>query len=94
MYDRQEWKDLPIRETPIMSERLLHIEQGIYDNSALIADIQKKLEPLKSYENLENKPSINGVELLGDVPLDHLGITDYIDKKVAELELAVLGGES
>ena len=32
-YEKQTWEDYPSTNTPITSDRLNHIEQGIYDNS-------------------------------------------------------------
>lgn len=94
LYEMQEWEDLPSRNTPIQSERLLHIEQGIYDASALANQNSKKIENLGSYENLDNKPKINGVELAKDSSLEDLGVTGYVDEKINELASSVLEGES
>lgn len=38
---------------------------------------------ITSYNDLTNKPSINGVELEGDVNLEELGISDLIEESVA-----------
>lgn len=50
------------------------------------------LEPLavggtSDYEKLNNLPSVNGVELVGDKSAEELGLADieYVDKKVADL---------
>ena len=37
LYTMQEWEDLPLETTPVSAERLEHIEQGIYNNSANMA---------------------------------------------------------
>lgn len=94
LYEMQEWEDLPSRNTPIQSERLLHIEQGIYNASVLANQNSESIENLSSYENLDNKPKINGVELAGDTSIDQLGITEYVDEKILEAGLYILEGES
>ncbi len=94
LYDAQEWEDLPSENTPICSERLLHIEEGILDISIRVKNASEMMQLLKSYENLDDHPQINGVELAGNISLDALGITAYIDEKVGELESAILGGAS
>lgn len=43
------------------------------------------------YETLENKPSINGVELTGDMTLEDVGILELTPEMVSELFLEVFG---
>lgn len=38
-YEKQTWEDYPSTNTPITSDRLNHIEQGIYDNSTTLQTI-------------------------------------------------------
>lgn len=40
---RDIWKDKPDKTTPVTAEALMHIEQGIYDNSANIINLENKI---------------------------------------------------
>ena len=44
----------------------------------IIANVLTPVEPIyggtKNYENLENLPSINGIEIIGNLTLEKLGI--------------------
>lgn len=42
-YEKQTWEDYPSTNTPITSDRLNHIEQGIYDNSTDIVSTATQL---------------------------------------------------
>lgn len=42
-YEKQTWEDYPSTNTPITSNRLNHIEQGIYDNSTDIISTATQL---------------------------------------------------
>ena len=42
-YKKQTWEDYPSTNTPITSDRLNHIEQGIYDNSTDIVSTATQL---------------------------------------------------
>lgn len=42
-YEKQIWEDYPSTNTPITSDRLNHIEQGIYDNSTDIVSTATQL---------------------------------------------------
>lgn len=55
-YEKQNWKNLPSKETPVNAERLNHIEEGIYENSI------GKQETLVSGENIK---TINNQSILG-----------------------------
>lgn len=94
LYEAQEWEDLPSKKTPIKSERLLHIENGVFENSKNIKEAIEKLDEPVDYNSVTNKPSINGRELSGDSSLSDIGVTDYVDGKIKELEDAILGGAS
>lgn len=39
VYEKQTWEDYPSTNSPITSDRLSHIEQGIYDNSTTLQTI-------------------------------------------------------
>lgn len=73
-YEKQNWKNLPSKETPVNAERLNHIEEGIYDNSV------GKQEELVSGENIK---TINGQSILGSgnivIEGGSGGTTDYND---------------
>lgn len=94
LYEMQKWEDLPSKNTPIKSERLLHIENGVFENSKSIKEAINKLSDPVNYDSIENKPSINGRELSGDSSLADIGVTEYVDAKIKELEDAILGGAS
>ena len=44
-----------------------------------------------NYEDLENKPSINGVELTSDMDLSDIGILEMTPEMVAEIFLETFG---
>ena len=44
-----------------------------------------------NYEDLENKPSINGVELTSDMDLSDIGILEMTPAMVAEIFLETFG---
>lgn len=43
------------------------------------------------YETLENKPSINGVQLTSDMTLEDVGIVELTPEMVSEIFLEVFG---
>lgn len=43
------------------------------------------------YNNLENKPSINGVELTQDMTLEDIGINEMTPEMVSEIFLETFG---
>lgn len=43
------------------------------------------------YEDLINKPTINGTELTGDMELEDVGISELTPEMVSELFLEVFG---
>lgn len=45
-YEKQTWEDYPSTNTPITSNRLNHIEQGIYDNSTTLQTITTTVNDL------------------------------------------------
>lgn len=45
----------------------------------------------RNYENLKNKPSINGVKLIGDVSLEELGIAEISNSEIEEI-IKSIGG--
>lgn len=45
---REIWKNKPDKSTPVFAEDLMHIEQGIYNNSLNCAELLKKIEDLES----------------------------------------------
>lgn len=44
-----------------------------------------------NYEELDNKPSINGVELVPDMELTDIGILEMTPEMVSEIILEVFG---
>lgn len=44
-----------------------------------------------NYEELDNLPTINGVEVVGDMTLEDLGIIELSPEMVSELFLEVFG---
>lgn len=46
-YERQTWIDYPDESTPISSERLTHIENGIYNASVLLDSVVEELDDVK-----------------------------------------------
>lgn len=43
------------------------------------------------YNNLENKPSINGVELTQDMTLEDIGINEMTPEMISEIFLETFG---
>lgn len=56
------------------------VRSGNYHTLTLTTPVAMGKEP-GDYEGLTNKPKINGVELVGDVSLDQLGIPDSVAKE-------------
>lgn len=52
----------------------------IYSSDGIWTKLSGKID---NYEHLTNKPSINGVELIGDVTLEELGIENLVDDAIA-----------
>lgn len=44
-----------------------------------------------NYDDLENKPSINGVELTSDMELSDIGILEMTNEMVSEIFLETFG---
>lgn len=44
-----------------------------------------------NYENLKNKPSINGVKLIGDVSLEELGLAEISNSEIEDI-IKSIGG--
>lgn len=44
-----------------------------------------------NYEDLENKPSINGVELTSDMDLSDIGILEMTPEMISEIFLETFG---
>ena len=55
-YEKQTWEDYPSTNTPITSDRLNHIEQGIYDNSTTLQTIATTAQNI-----IESGSNANGV---------------------------------
>lgn len=69
-YEKQTWEDYPSTNTPITSDRLNHIEQGIYDNSTDIVStatqIRNEIQALKRVTLYENASGTNTTLTLND----------------------------
>lgn len=69
-YEKQTWEDYPSTNTPITSDRLNHIEQGIYDNSTDIVStatqIRNEIQALKRVTLYENANGTNTTLTLND----------------------------
>ena len=44
-----------------------------------------------NYENLKNKPSINGVKLIGDISLEELGLAEISNSEIEDI-IKSIGG--
>ena len=73
---RDLWKDKPDKTTPVTAETMMHIEQGIYDNSANIIELGKIVDGagVKDISNQCNV-SANGQIIEITIPID--GIFAY-----------------
>lgn len=84
-YEMQDWENLPKEKTPISAERLHHMEEGIYAaNTAII----------RSYQQLTDKPMIEGIALMGNLTLADLGIENYLQDTFNQWQNLFLGGAS
>jgi len=54
------------------------VRSGNYHTLTLVTPVADPKEPT-DYNTLINKPSINGVELVGNMTLDDIGISSYED---------------
>lgn len=67
-----------------IQEQEIKIEREITEQ---IIELEKEIVSIggtDNYNNLKNKPSINGKELIGDKTLEELGFTPYDDTKIKE----------
>lgn len=59
------------------------ILSGELNKPSFKGNIERSVRVSRSYNDLENKPSIEGVTLQGNKTLSELGITDYVDTAVS-----------
>lgn len=57
------------------------------EESASLSAGSTTVVSINDYEELRNKPSIEGVELIGDVSLDDLGVSAIIQADLAEAKV-------
>ncbi len=73
---------------------MINIEGKVVRNQSINGKIQSNVGGVKYYEELPDKPSINGVELVGDKTLDDLNIQSKDDFATKESSGVIKVGEN
>ena len=80
-YEKQTWEDYPSTNTPITSDRLNHIEQGIYDNSTTLQTITTTVQNIIASGSNANgnyvKYSDGTMICYGSTSLNEVSVSDY-----------------
>lgn len=63
------------------------VRSGNYHTLTITTPVAIEKDP-EDYENLKNKPSINGVVLIGDTSFEALGMPDFNTAKIPEQALS------
>lgn len=89
-YEKQSWEDYPSTNTPITSDRLSHIEQGIYDNSIDIVSTASQLRNemktnLITQQVTETKETIDGEKVY--VKVINIGTLPNATRKIVSTGL-------
>lgn len=83
------WKDRPDKSTPCKGADLMHFEQGIYDNSANIINVEERVEEV--FQSVSN-----GKELIASAITDKgvdTGATDTFATMAQNISDIPTGGE-
>ena len=73
---------------------MINIEGKVVRNQSINGNMQTSLGGVKYYEELPDKPSINGVELVGNKTLDDLNIQSKDDFATKESAGVIKVGEN
>lgn len=58
-YQKQTWENLPNQTTPITAERLNHMEDGIYEASVSLENLQDEMITIETCTDEELQEAIN-----------------------------------
>lgn len=63
-YIIQNWINLPVQETPINAERLMHMEQGIYEASLIVSNLPN----FDEFATVDELPDLTPLALKSEIP--------------------------